>query len=447
VIPGLRTLGALALWTLLGAVVALVPAFETAWWGSGGLILGLLFVDGVLGWRVPAPTVDREVPTAISMQARSTVLLRLENRGRRRLRVEVYDHVPAEIETDELPISANLAPAEEAELRYRVRPVSRGPATFGPVEMRVRSPLGFFDRIRRVEVETVVRVYPNFEAVRRYQILATEHRTSQLGIRRRPRRGAGLDFHQLREYRAGDPLRQVDWKATSRFQRAISREYQDERDQQVVVVLDCGRRMRAHDGPLSHMDAALDAALLVANVALRQGDAVGFATLGGTDRWLAPRKGTSQLSALLDGLYDLHPQPRASDHLSAATELMGRVHKRSLILWLSNLRDEDGGEMGAAMRLLARRHLVLLASLRETVLDECLERPVADTADAIRAASIHQYLLERRRTATGYTPRGAASRPRQRLSRSQVCWASLAGSEAPGGLANHVLILGGRGLQ
>lgn len=406
-IPSFRALLAFSVWTALGAVAGFVPIAESIWWASGGVGLGVLLLDALLGWQTPAPEVDRIVAPAISMQGRSRVDLRLANRQRRTLHVELFDHVPPELATRELPLVVEIPAGQEARLSYRVRPVARGEARFGPVEMRVRSPLGLFERLRRPRPETVVRVYPNFDAVRRYELLATEHRTSQLGIRRRPRRGAGLDFHQLREYRPGDPLRQIDWKATSRFQRAISREYQDERDQQIILVLDCGRRMRAQDGELSHLDAALDAALLVAHIALRQGDAVGFATLGGADRWLAPRKGPGQLTQLLDGLYDLHAQPRASDHLGAAARLMGRVHKRSLIVWVSNLRDEDGSELGAAMKLMARRHLVLLASLRETVLDQSLEEPVVNAVAATRVAAIHHYLLERRRAHADFAASGA----------------------------------------
>ncbi len=394
--PSVRTLLVLGLWTALGGFAAFVPEALPMWRAAGGLALLAFAVDAALGWRTPAPEVTREVPPALSLRGRATVTLRLANPHRRALQLVLFDHLPTRLASDDLPRTVRIPPGQEAVVRYRVRPILRGAARFGPVEMRVRSPLGLFERLHRPEPETSVRIYPNFDAVRRYELLATEHRTSQLGVRRRPRRGAGLEFQQLREYRPGDPLRQVDWKATSRFQRAISREYQDERDQQIVLVLDCGRRMRAQDGELAHLDAALDAALLVAHVALRQGDAVGLSTLGGVRRWLAPRKGPGQLGALLEGLYDLHAQPLATDHLSAAAELMGRVRKRSLIVWVSNLRDEDGSELAAAVKLMARHHLVMLASLRERVLDARLEDPVQGPEDATRVAAIHHYLHERR---------------------------------------------------
>ena len=398
-IPSPLALAVLVGWAASGLAPGLWPATAAAWQAAGvGLVLAFL-VDGVRAWRTPCPVVRREAPPVVSMQSTAPVTLAFENGGRRALRVAVHDHVPDRLETDAFPHALTLPAGEGATWSYRVRPLERGTARFGGVELRVRSPWWLFERrhLAAAGAETTVRVFPDFDAVRRYELLAVSHRTSQLGIKRRPRRGDGLDFHQLREYRAGDALRQVDWKATARLRRPISREYQDERDQQILLVLDCGRRMRTRDGRRSHQDAALDAALLVANVALRQGDAVGFATFGGLDRWLPPRKGRTQLGRILEGLFDVHAQPRASDPLAAAAALMERVPKRSLVVWVSNLRDEDGSELEAALHLLARRHLVLLASLRETALDRGRDAPIESRDDALRVAAIHHYLGERRR--------------------------------------------------
>ena len=102
-----------------------------------------------------------------------------------------------------------------------------------------------------------------------------------VGAHLRRRRGEGTEFQQLREYRLGDSLRQIDWKATQRARKLISRDYQDERNQQVMLLVDTGRRMLARDDGLSHFDHVLNAALLVAYIALRQGDVVGLLAAAG----------------------------------------------------------------------------------------------------------------------------------------------------------------------
>jgi len=241
-----------------------------------------------------------------------------------------------------------------------------------------------------------VKVYPNFAEVTKYTLFATDNRLSQIGIKKHRRRGEGLSFHQLRDYRAGDALRQIDWKATARLQRLISREYQDERDQQVVFLIDCGRRMLAKDDALSHFDHALNAVLLLSYVALRQGDAVGFFAFAGPQRFLPPRKGALTINTVLNNVYDLQPTTHASDYALAASELIKRLKKRSLVVLVTNLRDEDAEELRPAITLLRQRHLVVLASLQEAVLNQVAQQPVQGFDQALLLASTDIYLEQRR---------------------------------------------------
>jgi uncharacterized protein (DUF58 family) len=182
--------------------------------------------------------------------------------------------------------------------------------------------------------------------------------------------------------------------------KLISREYQDERDQRLVFLLDCGRRMRhrerPEDGGRGHLDEALNALLLLAYVAVRQGDSVGLMTYGGPRRWHAPRKDPDTVARLLQGLYDLEPSLRAADPLGAARELLAAVPRRSLVVILTNSRDEDQRGLSEGVRLLARRHLVLVADLRERALDRALEQPVEDLDGALRLHAVHAWLAARR---------------------------------------------------
>jgi uncharacterized protein (DUF58 family) len=177
--------------------------------------------------------------------------------------------------------------------------------------------------------------------------------------------------------------------------RLISREYQDERDQAIVLLLDCGRRMTARDGALSHFDAALNAALLLAHVGLHHGDAVGAMTMSGEARFIAPRKSRATITLMLQNFYDLEPSTRPPDYYAAALELMRRVRKRALVIVLSNLRDEDDDTLLPALNLMRRRHLVLFASLRERVLTEALSAQVKDFEGALAHAAAADYVRDR----------------------------------------------------
>lgn len=254
-------------------------------------------------------------------------------------------------------------------------------------------PLGLWSSRRLLQVRDSTRVYPDFARLYGGQLLAVDNWLSQLGVRQRQRRGLGLEFNQLREFREGDSLRQIDWKATARQRTPIAREYQDERDQQIIFMLDCGRRMRSQDDELAHFDHALNACLLLSYVALRQGDAVGLYSFAASpSRYLAPVKGAAQLSVLLNGVYDLQSSQRPADYQAAANELLARQKRRALVVLVTNLRDEDDQELLTAVKRIGRQHRVLVASLREEVLDQVRQNPVQTLPEALVYSSAINYL-------------------------------------------------------
>ena len=282
-------------------------------------------------------------------------------------------------------------------MRYEVRPLARGEGHFAPLELRVASPFGLLLATRRASDETPVRVYPNFRALARYTLLATDNRLSQIGVLQVRRRGEGMEFHQLREYRQGDSQRAIDWKATARTARLISREYEDAKDQRVLLVIDCGRRMASKDGDLSHFDHTLNAALLLAHVALRQGDAVGMLTMGGVSRYCEPRKSIAAVHAIMNRAYDIEPTLAVPDYHRAATDIMSHLRRRALVILLTNLRDEDDDGLLPALQLLRTRHLVVLASLREAIISRALTARVDSFDRAVTHAAAADYLALRER--------------------------------------------------
>jgi len=396
----------LALWRLNAD--APLTAVEYLWWGLFWLLLAAAVLDGVLvhnrfrKGKEPL-TVSRELPGSFAVGVGNKVTLRLENHLRRTLNVVVADHYPSQIQVKGMPAQLNVLPESASELTYRAHPHARGDAHFGPVDLRITSSMGLWQYRHLVPQPKTVKVYPNFTAIAQLEHLAHEQQVNQLGIHLMQRRGQGMDFHQLREYREGDTSRQIDWKASSRQHKIISREYQDERDQDIVFLLDCGRRMRAKDDELSHFDHSLNTVLLVSYVALRQGDAVGLLSFAGDERWLAPVKGKNNINVLMNKVYNLHSGTTTSDLLEAASDLMARHRKRSLVIIVTNLREEDRDDVIAATQLLARKHLVLVASLRENFLDEALDEPVQDFesslvyCEATEILSMRHRLLEQLR--------------------------------------------------
>jgi uncharacterized protein (DUF58 family) len=384
-------------------MIVSVMALAAAWWPAalwvwglaGGGVALVLALDLGLAFARPPTEMTRELAGTLALGVWTRALLRVHNATGVPMKVVVHENHPPVFAVEHLPRIVRVPAKGWVEVPYALRTTQRGLFELGPLVGRQVSPLGFWWRTVRMRDSHSVRVYPNFRAVARYALLATSNRTSQLGIRRRRRRGEGTEFHQLREYRVGDSLRQIDWRATSRIRKVISREYRDERDQQIVFLLDCGRRMHAQDGELNHLDHALDAVLLLAYVALRQGDAVGLMTFGGHERRLPPRKGNSYLNALLNTVFDLSTTTAVSDTSAAVEEAVKMLRRRTLIVLVTNMRDERDHDLVSMLRLASRRHLVLLASLREQIIGEALATWPSDFEGALRLAATRELVRAR----------------------------------------------------
>jgi len=396
----------LTLWLIMALIAGWRPVLLNFWQGISVILLFLALVDAWRVWRMPAVRVQRQVAGSLPVGVWSEVILQLYNSSTQSSRIEIFDDYPITSDLQGQPQLLQLPASAGIETQYRICPQQRGACQFAGVHLLIESPWRFWKHYRYIPLITPIRVYPNFATITKFAWFAAENRLGQLGIRQLQRRGEGLEFHQLREYRSGDALRQIDWNATSRYKKLISKEYQDERDQQIILLIDCGRRMLTQDSTLSHFDHMLNAILLLAYVALRQGDALGLMTFSGEPRWLAPRKGMNTINVILNTVYDLQPSTHASDYLTAATQLTQRHKKRALVVLISNLRDEDNDELLPALQLLRHQHLVLLASLQERILNEVLEQPIYTFEDALRHAATLDYLNTRRQTHHALTHQG-----------------------------------------
>jgi uncharacterized protein (DUF58 family) len=205
--------------------------------------------------------------------------------------VELADQHPGDDPHTGLPTTLTRAEAELTELTYHYRPSRRGPVQFGDLVFWFPSRLMLWQVRKVCDAACTVPVYPDFSRLS-HSGLDANHAHLLTGTRLQPRRGEGMEFHQLREYHPGDSLRQIDWKATARRRSLISREYQDEQNQQVLVMLDGGRRLGMPVGSLTGFDHALNAALLLAWSALKQKDKAGAMLFSGDQpRWLPPVQG------------------------------------------------------------------------------------------------------------------------------------------------------------
>lgn len=395
--PTARLLFVIIGWLLLAVAVAFSPALENGWLAVAALLVVTVSIDGLWVSRWRQFEAERHHNHNLAINSWSEITLQLRHHHGADIQLQLFDHIPDRVDSENQPADLLLPHNKSAQISYRIKPQQRGDIHFPALDLLIRSPLGLWRRRQLLPLESNAKVYPNFAEISQFTLLATDNRLSQMGVKRRQRRGDGSDFHQLREYRVGDPLKQIDWNATARHHKLISREYQDERDQQILFMLDCGRRMRHKENGQEHLDQALNAMLLLSYVAVRQGDAAGFISFAGENRWSPPRKGEKAVNALLDQTYDLPSTTAPADYLSTARQLMTLQRRRAMVVIMTNTRDEDREELLPAIQLLSRRHLVILADLQEPALQNQLDQPVRSLDEALTFHGVYDY-LQRRRT-------------------------------------------------
>jgi len=387
---------------LIGGIagIGLLPNSTEVWIWLSSICAGIVVADLALYWlQRPAFSIDRIIQSNVAIHRASVIRLNILNQTQRQLLMKVIDACPSEFNPEMSDRFIRIDRDCELSYDYNVKPMERGSFNFNSTTVIVRSLLGFWEFKLSLPVHSKVNVYPDFVAISGYLELAAKQHKAQVGMKLVARRGSGLEFEQLREYRDGDPLNHLDWNATARHQKLISREFQDERDQLICVLIDSGMTMRMNDGDLSSFDHALNALILLGYVALRQGDSIAVQFFGHTNRWIAPVKGATNINTLLNSVFDVQSGSEPSDYVAAAESFLTRQRKRSLVVFVTNSRETET-EIPLALRLLSKRHLTLLVNLRDSVIDEIPRRTVETYEDAILLAELSHFLSDRRRLLT-----------------------------------------------
>jgi len=378
---------------LLIGLVWVVPA---AW--SPRLIAGMFVWDSLffLLWfqdllRLPKPgelELLRVWHSPPSLGVRSKVSIELHNFGRRPIFARVTDETPRALRREPPVLELAVPAGISASGQYEILPAQRGDLPLGKFYVRYQSALRLAERWAVAETSASVRVLPNLEQAKQQTLYLIRTRQVAMERRRRRLRGLGREFESLREYRTGDEFRNISWTATARRSKLITRVFQVERSQTVWIVLDAGRLLReqivrggASSLRLSKLDYAVDAALALAQVAMHSGDRVGLLAYGREiQQNRNAGRGASHLHSIVESLALVRPEPYEADHGRAAHALLSEQHRRSLIVWITDLAETAGTPDVVEYALqMTRRHLVLFAAVGQPDLNERVaQRPESE---------------------------------------------------------------------
>ncbi len=386
---------------------AVIPlALAALWWplalaSVAWLVAGLaiLFAD----WRLAAKPTDWEVARRhddrLSLAAWNRIEIEVAGqRSGRPTHVFVRDVPPPSFGLEGDPILAGeVRSPGTLLLSYRVRPPRRGDYHFGDLHLRWISPLRLLTRQARYAIGTSVKVYPNLSGVHAYDLVVRKNRIWELGLRATRVLGTGSEFERLRDYLPDDEYRRINWKATARRGKPISAEYQTERSQNLVALLDVGRMMRSPVGDVEKVDYAINAVLLLAYVATGKGDRVGMLAFADQPLlWLAPRTGRGQFYRMLEALYAVQAQRVEPDYGAALSYFSLQQQKRSLAILFTDITGSVGMDaLVAQMVRLRRTHLPLLVTVADPAVQALLEQPVRDSRSLYQRTAAEQALDER----------------------------------------------------
>ena len=368
----------------------------------------LVASDVVLAPRPATLRPTRAAPPVLSVDGTGRLALTLRNPRSRRVSVEARDASPPSLRRAPLLHRVSIAADAAATLEATVAPTRRGLATVGPLTIRTAGPLGLAGRQRTLPLVERIKVYPALSSRAEVELRLERARLLQFGERSTSLRGGGTNFDSLREYHPDDEFRRINWRATARASKPISNVYREERNQQVLLLLDASRAMAGTVRGLPRFDHALDAAFAVGELAARVGDHVGMVAFADdVVSFLPPRSGRSQPRRVLDSLFDLHPSLVAANYLRAFSLLLGRHRRRALLVLLTELTDEAVMEpLFSALRPVLTRHLVLVGSLLDPQLDAVATSIPSSSEEAFAKAAAAEAVMARSRAAARLTAMG-----------------------------------------
>jgi uncharacterized protein (DUF58 family) len=392
VLPSSRLLGYAAVGSIGWVVAAFLPAFALLTALFDVALIAVALLDFALSAHPRDFDLEREFDPKMNLGAPNNVTLRVKSRAKLPVRITLRDETPESfaIATNQptrfrlhtaMPelarFSLRVEPRQDAEETYQLTPNRRGDFRFGRLHARTTSGLGFWHRQFEREAQGEARVYPDTSAVRRYELALREGKMRDIGLHLLRLRGRGTEFESLRDYTSDDEFKSINWKASARRGKLISTNYEIERDQTILICIDCGRMMTSlavsraataqkneQEGaptlsspevPLSKLDCAINATVLLSHVAASMGDSVGLLLFAdGIINYLPPRKGRVQTGQIIEALYAVQPSLVEPDYQVAYEHILARKVRRSLVITFTDIIDPEASrellQGSAAMR-------------------------------------------------------------------------------------------------
>ncbi len=339
----------------------------------------------------------RQLPAKLSNGDDNKIDIYIKNNYKFSVYTEIIDEIPFQFQKRDFLIKKKLRAGEDTTLNYILRPVKRGEYSFGNLNIYVSDFIGIIKRRFIFDSNAKVPVYPSFIQMQKYEIKAVSNNLSDYGIKKIRKISNNREFEQIKSYVAGDDFRTVNWKATARRSQLMVNQYQDEKAQRIYSIIDMGRTMKMPFDGMSLLDYAVNAALVISNIALKKHDKAGLITFSKNIHSIVPAdKKNNQISKISDVLYKQQTNYDEANFELLYTTVKRKITQRSLLLIYTNFEGFVSLERQLRyFKQLAKNHLVVVIFFKNSELNKLIERKAKTTLDIYNKAIAEKFKYEK----------------------------------------------------
>ncbi len=401
-----QVLAGVALAFLVGYFVPPAGAFAEI------LFFGFVVVFGIdlvlLFSRKEPVNGNRVVPQRLSNGDENAIRIQLTNQLNFSAQAEIIDEIPHQFQIRDFSIKSLLHPGTGKEFEYSLRPNERGEYDFGDINVFLHSGIGFVRRKVSIAASETVPVYPSFIQMRKFEMYAISNRLTDIGIKKIRRVGHTMEFDQIKEYVRGDDVRSINWKATARANDLMVNQYQDERSQNVINVIDMGRVMKMPFDGLHLLDYAINTSLVISNIALIKDDKAGLVTFSNDESVVVkPEKKRTHIQRIQETLYNLETNFLESDYERLVVSLRKHVNQRSLVLLYTNFETFSSMERQLPyLQRIAKDHLLVTIFFENTEMTKLLHEESKTIGQIYTKTIAEKFAFEKKQIVKALNQRG-----------------------------------------
>lgn len=373
--------------------------FYNASWYILYIFIVFTIIDVLLLFLAKQPIeAVRETPEKLSNGDENEIVIRIKNKYTFPIYARIIDEIPFQFQVRNFNVFRRISAQSKDEYKYFLRPTERGEYFFGSLNVFASSPLRLTSKRFSFAKNQLVPTYPSYIQLRKYDLMAFSNSLSQYGLKKIRRIGHTMEFEQIKEYVQGDDIRTINWKATAKRDQLMVNQFQDEKSQNVYMIIDKGRVMKMPFNGLSLLDYAINATLVLSNVILKKHDKAGtLAFSKKVENRVVAEKRQSQMQLILENLYNIKTDFFESDFSRLYVDIKNKINQRSLLILYTNFETLDGLHRQLPyLKGIAKNHLLVIVFFNNTELNELIDKKANTIQEIYDKVIAEKFAFEKR---------------------------------------------------